>query len=96
MDKESGVVLVTGAVGNLGRVVAAAFAARGRRLALLDRDAGQLAAAFGADDASRVTLGSAVRPGRGDRVSVLQPGAPHSRGEHSGVGVELRDLSLRA
>ena len=47
MDKESGVVLVTGAVGNLGRAVAAAFAARGRRLALLDRDAGQMAAAFG-------------------------------------------------
>ena len=56
MDKDSGAVLITGAVGNLGRAVAAAFAARGRKLALLDRDAAQLTAAFGADDASRLTL----------------------------------------
>lgn len=49
-------VLVTGACGNLGRAVAAAFAARGRKLALLDRDAAQLAAAFGADDADRIML----------------------------------------
>ena len=56
MGKESGVVLVTGACGNLGRAVAARFAAEGRRLALLDRDAGQLAAAFGPDDGSRVAL----------------------------------------
>jgi NAD(P)-dependent dehydrogenase (short-subunit alcohol dehydrogenase family) len=56
MDKESGSVLITGAVGNLGRAVAAAFAQRGRKLALLDRDAAQLKTAFGADDASRVTL----------------------------------------
>jgi NAD(P)-dependent dehydrogenase (short-subunit alcohol dehydrogenase family) len=36
------VVIVTGAAGNLGAAVAAAFAARGDRLALLDRDVGRL------------------------------------------------------
>jgi NAD(P)-dependent dehydrogenase (short-subunit alcohol dehydrogenase family) len=56
MGNESAAVLITGACGNLGRAVAAAFAARGRKLALLDRDAKQLAAAFGPDDASRVCL----------------------------------------
>jgi NAD(P)-dependent dehydrogenase (short-subunit alcohol dehydrogenase family) len=56
MNKDTGVVLVTGAVGNLGRAVARRFAADGRRLALLDRDAGQLAAAFGPDTGSRMTL----------------------------------------
>jgi NAD(P)-dependent dehydrogenase (short-subunit alcohol dehydrogenase family) len=49
-------VLVTGACGNLGRAVAAAFAARGHRLALLDRDAAQLEAAFGKDDARHLNL----------------------------------------
>ena len=36
------VVLVTGAAGNLGAAVAAAFAAQSARLALMDRDAGRL------------------------------------------------------
>lgn len=49
METSPGTVLVTGACGNLGRAVAAAFAARGRTLALLDRDAAQLHDAFGAD-----------------------------------------------
>jgi NAD(P)-dependent dehydrogenase (short-subunit alcohol dehydrogenase family) len=53
MDKMDGTVLVTGACGNVGRAVAAAFARRGARLALLDRDADQLRAAFGADTATQ-------------------------------------------
>ncbi|MCW2573674.1 MAG: uncharacterized protein JWO88_3732 [Frankiales bacterium] len=56
MKEENSAVLITGACGNLGRAVAAAFASRGRRLALLDRDAGQLNSAFGPDDAKRITL----------------------------------------
>lgn len=51
MSAPGRVVLVTGAAGNLGRAVAAAFAASGDRLALMDRDAGRLQAAFGAEDA---------------------------------------------
>lgn len=39
------VVLITGAAGNLGRAVAAAFAAQGATLALVDRDAAGLAEA---------------------------------------------------
>jgi NAD(P)-dependent dehydrogenase (short-subunit alcohol dehydrogenase family) len=45
--------LVTGAAGNLGRAVAAALAARGARLVLVDRDDQALRAAFGEDDAQR-------------------------------------------
>jgi NAD(P)-dependent dehydrogenase (short-subunit alcohol dehydrogenase family) len=40
-------VLVTGATGNLGRAIAAAFAARGANLGLLDRKADRLEAAYG-------------------------------------------------
>lgn len=40
-------VMVTGAAGHLGRAVAAAFAAQGARLALVDRDQAALEAAFG-------------------------------------------------
>lgn len=56
MGQSLGSVLITGACGNLGRAVAAAFSAQGRELALLDRDAGMLQSAFGSDDAQRVTL----------------------------------------
>src|SRR5262245_41310876 len=49
-------VLVTGAAGNLGRAVAAAFAARGANLALLDRKEEQLRQAFGAESAQRLFL----------------------------------------
>lgn len=48
-------MLITGAVGNLGRAVARRFAADRRRLALLDSDAVRLAVAFGADD-GKLTL----------------------------------------
>lgn len=41
-DQPERVVLITGAGGNLGRAVAAAFAADGARLALLDRNAGAI------------------------------------------------------
>ena len=56
MERTPGTVLVTGACGNLGRAVAAAFAAQGRKLALLDRDAAQLADAFGADTGRQLSL----------------------------------------
>ena len=49
-------VLVTGACGNLGRAVAAAFAQRGADLVLFDRDAAQLAAVFGPDGASQLCV----------------------------------------
>lgn len=45
------VVILTGAAGNLGRATAAAFAARGARLALLDRSPDALAAASAAQPA---------------------------------------------
>lgn len=43
-------VLLTGAAGNLGRAVAAAFAAQGANLVLVDRQHAALAAAFGAEE----------------------------------------------
>jgi len=43
-------VLLTGAAGNLGRAVAAAFAEQGARLVLVDREREALAAAFGAQE----------------------------------------------
>lgn len=46
-------VIVTGASGNLGRAVAAAFAARAANLVLVARSAATLAAAHGAEDAQR-------------------------------------------
>ncbi|MFO1315054.1 MAG: SDR family NAD(P)-dependent oxidoreductase [Burkholderiales bacterium] len=49
-------VLVTGASGNLGRAVAAAFAARGANVALLDRNRGHLEAAFGGESERRMLV----------------------------------------
>ena len=49
-------VLVTGATGNLGRAVAAAFAARGANLGLLDRSLDRLEAAYGKADETRLYL----------------------------------------
>lgn len=52
---EGKLVVITGAAGNVGRAVAAAFAAGGATLALLDRDTDGLAAArAGLPDESRV------------------------------------------
>ncbi|HSV45959.1 MAG TPA: SDR family NAD(P)-dependent oxidoreductase [Ramlibacter sp.] len=56
MAPDHSAVLITGACGNLGRAAAATFAARGRNLALLDRDDGQLVAAFGADGTHHLNL----------------------------------------
>ena len=49
-------VLITGASGNLGRAVAAAFAARGANLALLDRNRAHLDAAFGGESERRMLV----------------------------------------
>jgi NAD(P)-dependent dehydrogenase (short-subunit alcohol dehydrogenase family) len=49
-------VLITGAAGSLGRATAAAFAKAGAHVALLDRDAAPLAAAFGVEDEKRLFL----------------------------------------
>ncbi|HSK39377.1 MAG TPA: SDR family NAD(P)-dependent oxidoreductase [Arenibaculum sp.] len=49
-------VAITGAAGNLGRAVAAAFAGRGAGLVLIDRRRDDLESAYGADDGSRLTL----------------------------------------
>lgn len=49
-------VLITGASGNLGRAVAAAFAARGANLALLDRNRAHLDAAFGGESDRRMLI----------------------------------------
>jgi len=47
-------VIVTGAIGNLGRAVAAAFAERGANLVLVDRSRERLDAAYGAPDEHRL------------------------------------------
>ncbi|MGH8698883.1 MAG: SDR family NAD(P)-dependent oxidoreductase, partial [Burkholderiales bacterium] len=47
-------VLVTGAAGNLGRIVADAFAARGANLVLVDLRPESLERAFGAEDDRRL------------------------------------------
>jgi len=48
MDFANRTVMITGAAGNLGRAVAAAFADRGARVVLVDRDEETLRKAFGA------------------------------------------------
>jgi NAD(P)-dependent dehydrogenase (short-subunit alcohol dehydrogenase family) len=53
MEFANETVLVTGAAGNLGRAVAAAFLERGATTILLDRDRALLARAFGGEDARR-------------------------------------------
>lgn len=76
-------VMVTGAAGNLGQAVAAAFAAQGARLVLLDRQLGSLRAAFGEPgaerlfvpvdllDALQVEAALATAVGRFGRIDVL-------------------------
>ncbi|MDO8248643.1 MAG: SDR family NAD(P)-dependent oxidoreductase [Rhodoferax sp.] len=83
MSFEPQTVMVTGAAGNLGQAVAAAFAAQGARLVLLDRQVDSLRAVFGeagadrlflpADllDAQQVAAALAAAVGRFGRVDVL-------------------------
>jgi len=77
------VALITGAAGNLGRAVAAAFAAAGARLVLLDLDRRALEAAYGGDgdirllvaanlgDAAAVDGAAAQALGRFGRIDAL-------------------------
>jgi NAD(P)-dependent dehydrogenase (short-subunit alcohol dehydrogenase family) len=53
MGFDGQVAMITGAAGNLGRATAAAFAAEGARLALLDLDTSALESAYGAEDDTR-------------------------------------------
>lgn len=54
MNFSNQTVMITGAGGNLGRAVAAAFAARGAKLVLVDLHRESLEKAFGAADANRL------------------------------------------
>ena len=54
MDIATTTVIVTGASGNLGRAIAAAFAARGANLVLMERKREALATAFGAESERRL------------------------------------------
>lgn len=56
MSFENQTVMVTGAAGNLGQAVAAAFASQGARLVLLDRQLQSLQAAFGDEGDHRLFL----------------------------------------
>jgi NAD(P)-dependent dehydrogenase (short-subunit alcohol dehydrogenase family) len=56
MDFGKRTVVVTGAAGNLGRAVAAAFLERGADLALLARNVGHLTQAFGVDSPRTLLL----------------------------------------
>jgi NAD(P)-dependent dehydrogenase (short-subunit alcohol dehydrogenase family) len=68
-DSSERVVLITGAGGNLGRAVAAAFAADGARLALLDRNSGAIEetiAACSGQAAARAFATDLIDPGAVD------------------------------
>lgn len=54
MEFANRTVVITGAAGNLGRAVAAAFASRGAALALLDRSEEALRKAYGSGDERRL------------------------------------------
>lgn len=58
MSFEGKTVLVTGAAGNLGRAVCAAFAAAGASLVLMDRDEQSLRSAYSASDARSLLVGA--------------------------------------
>jgi NAD(P)-dependent dehydrogenase (short-subunit alcohol dehydrogenase family) len=60
---EGRVAMITGAAGSLGRAVAAAFAATGARMVLLDLEAKALAARFGADDDARLLVAADLADG---------------------------------
>lgn len=63
-------VLITGASGNLGRAVAAAFAARGANLALLDRNRAHLDAAFGGESERRMLVAADLLDAAGVETAV--------------------------
>jgi len=73
--------LITGAAGNLGRAVAAAFASAGASLILVDLDDKVLRSAYGRDDERKAFIGAdlldaasvtkAVATARFDRIDVL-------------------------
>jgi len=73
--------LITGAAGNLGRAVAAAFAAAGASLLLMDLDDKALRAAYGSDDKRKqllradvldaTSVAQAIAAGRLGRVGIL-------------------------
>jgi NAD(P)-dependent dehydrogenase (short-subunit alcohol dehydrogenase family) len=64
-------VVVTGAAGNLGRVVAGAFAARGARIVLVDRNLERLVERFGDSNAGQLLVAAdLVR--QGDALAVAQ------------------------
>ncbi len=83
MSFENKTVMVTGAAGNLGQAVAAAFAAQGARLVLLGRQLDSLHTTFGDEgekrlfvpvdllDAQQVAAALAAAVGRFERVDVL-------------------------
>lgn len=56
MRLDGRVAMITGAAGNLGRAVAAVFAAAGARRALLDINAAALRGAYGADDDAQLLV----------------------------------------
>src|SRR5258708_23261154 len=64
--------LITGAAGNLGRAVAAAFASTGASLVLIDLDDKVLRSAFGRDDERKLVLRADLL----DAASVAEAGAP--------------------
>ncbi|MEP6589296.1 MAG: SDR family NAD(P)-dependent oxidoreductase [Polaromonas sp.] len=63
MSFENKTVMVTGAAGNLGQAVAAAFASQGARLVLLGRQVGPLRTAFGDEGANRLFLAADLLDG---------------------------------
>jgi len=64
MSFEHQTVMVTGAAGNLGKAVAAAFAGQGARLVLLDRQIDSLRAAFGDEEENRLFLATDLLKGQ--------------------------------
>lgn len=60
MNFEHQTVMVTGAAGNLGQAVAAAFASQGARLVLIDRQIDSIRAAFGDEGGNRLFLAAAL------------------------------------
>ncbi|MEO6060994.1 MAG: SDR family NAD(P)-dependent oxidoreductase [Thermoflexales bacterium] len=64
MSFENKTVMVTGAAGNLGQAVAAAFASQDARLVLLDRQVESLQAAFGDEGENRLFVATDLLDGQ--------------------------------